>query len=45
MASLNIQFITGNKHKFEEMQSLIPGVTQLDIDLPEIQEIDPQKSN
>lgn len=35
--------ITGNKGKFDELASLIPQVQQLDIDLPEIQELDPKK--
>ncbi|MDD2753485.1 MAG: RdgB/HAM1 family non-canonical purine NTP pyrophosphatase [Candidatus Portnoybacteria bacterium] len=35
-----IYFITGNKNKFEEVKSILPDVEQLDIDLPEIQEID-----
>ncbi len=38
-----ISFITGNKGKFAEVQAIIPDVHQLDIDLPEIQEIDPKK--
>lgn len=33
-------FITGNKGKFEEVRAILPEVEQLDIDLPEIQEID-----
>lgn len=33
-------FITGSKNKFEEIKSIISGVERLDIDLPEIQEID-----
>lgn len=33
-------FITGNKNKFKEAQAILPEVEQLDIDLPEIQEID-----
>lgn len=33
-------FITGNKHKFAEVKEILPEVEQLDIDLPEIQEID-----
>lgn len=36
-------FITGNKDKFEEVKHLIPEIEQLDIDLPEIQEIDPKE--
>ncbi len=35
-----LYFITGNKNKLAEIQAIIPGVEQLDIDLPEIQEID-----
>ncbi|MGB2791435.1 MAG: RdgB/HAM1 family non-canonical purine NTP pyrophosphatase [Candidatus Moraniibacteriota bacterium] len=35
-----IHFITGNKNKFEEVKMIFPDVEQLDIDLPEIQEID-----
>jgi len=37
---MEIQFITGNANKFKEAQKIIPGLEQLDIDLPEIQEID-----
>ena len=37
---MNIYFVTGNKAKFEEMHAMMPGIEQLDIDLPEIQEID-----
>lgn len=33
-------FITGNKNKLKEVQAIFPYVEQLDIDLPEIQEID-----
>jgi inosine triphosphate pyrophosphatase len=33
-------FITGNKGKFDEVKSILGNVKQLDIDLPEIQEID-----
>lgn len=36
-------FITGNKNKFAEILAIMPKVEQLDIDLTEIQEIDPQK--
>ncbi len=35
-----IYFITSNKGKFEEVRAVLPQVAQLDIDLPEIQEID-----
>jgi len=40
---MNITFVTGNKNKFDEASKIIPELTQLDIDLPEIQEINPQK--
>lgn len=36
----SIFFITSNRGKFEEVQALMPFVEQLDIDLPELQEID-----
>ena len=35
-----VHFITGNKNKFEEVKTIFPDAEQLDIDLPEIQEID-----
>lgn len=38
-----ITFLTGNRSKLQEVQALIPGVEGLDIDLPEIQEIDAHK--
>ena len=37
---MKLYFITGNKNKLEEVKSILPQVEQLDIDLPEIQEID-----
>ncbi|NTU46473.1 non-canonical purine NTP pyrophosphatase [Candidatus Roizmanbacteria bacterium] len=37
-----IYFFTGNERKFAEMQTLIPQLKQAVIDLPEIQELDPQ---
>lgn len=40
---MNLYFITGNKGKLTEMQSIIPDLKHLDIDLPELQEIDPKK--
>lgn len=40
---MELYFVTGNKSKFEEINSVIGGIKQLDIDLPEIQEIDSQK--
>lgn len=39
----NIYFITGNEFKFKEASNIIPNLEQLDIDLIEIQEINPQK--
>ncbi|MDD2657227.1 MAG: non-canonical purine NTP pyrophosphatase [Candidatus Pacebacteria bacterium] len=38
-----IHFITGSKNKLAEMQAVLGDVEQLDIDLPEIQEIDAHK--
>lgn len=38
-----IYFITGNKGKFEEAKAMISELDQLDIDLPEIQEMDSKK--
>lgn len=40
---MKIYFITGNKKKFEEVKAILPFVEQLDIDLPEIQDIAPHK--
>lgn len=37
-----LYFITGNKHKFAEAKAVLPELEQLDIDLPEIQEINPK---
>jgi len=36
-----IHFITGNQGKLNEARAVIPGIEGYDIDLPEIQEIDP----
>ena len=38
-----LYFITGNEHKFKEVKEMLPFVEQLDIDLPEIQNLDPQE--
>ncbi len=38
-----IIFITGNKGKLKEAQSIISGITAKDTDLPEIQEVDAKK--
>ncbi|MCK5044126.1 RdgB/HAM1 family non-canonical purine NTP pyrophosphatase [Candidatus Parcubacteria bacterium] len=35
-----LYFITGNRNKFAEANSVLPEVQQIDIDLPEIQDID-----
>ncbi|MFC1678553.1 non-canonical purine NTP pyrophosphatase [Patescibacteria group bacterium] len=40
---MNLYFITGNKNKFAEASAIISGIKQLNIDLPEIQEIDAKK--
>lgn len=40
---MTLYFITGNKNKLAEVQALLPQVQQLDIDLAEIQEINPHK--
>jgi non-canonical purine NTP pyrophosphatase (RdgB/HAM1 family) len=40
---MTLWFITGNKDKLREVQVLIPDVEGIDLDLPEIQEIDPHK--
>lgn len=38
-----LYFITGSKHKFKETQDILPGIKQLNIELPEIQETDAEK--
>ncbi|GEM_PF-80882 len=38
-----IYVITGNKKKFSEIREILENTKQLDIDLPEIQELDPKK--
>lgn len=40
---MSLYFITGNKNKFEEAKSILPDLKRIDIDLPEIQEIDSHK--
>ncbi|NMB66726.1 non-canonical purine NTP pyrophosphatase [Candidatus Woesearchaeota archaeon] len=40
---MTLYFITGNKGKFEEVKCILPNVEQLDLDLPEIQDIDGKK--
>jgi len=41
--TMPLYFITGNKNKFAEAQSIYPDLKQLDIDLTEIQETDARK--
>ena len=40
---MGIYFITGNKNKFEEVRAILPNIKQIEINLPEIQDIDPKK--
>jgi non-canonical purine NTP pyrophosphatase (RdgB/HAM1 family) len=35
-------FITGNKGKFNEVKDIIPTIEQINLDLPEVQELDPK---
>lgn len=39
---MTLYFITGNKNKFAEVKAVLPQVEQLEIDLPEIQDLDPR---
>ncbi len=39
----NVFFITGNAKKMREARDIVPSLQQLDIDLPEVQEIDSQE--
>lgn len=39
---MSLYFITGSDHKFEEVKAVLPDIERLDLDLPEIQEIDPK---
>ena len=39
----NLYFITGNKNKFQEVKQLLPYIKQLNLNLAEIQELNPQK--
>lgn len=38
-----MRFVTGNENKLREMRVHIPGIEQLDLDLPEIQSLDPHE--
>lgn len=40
---MKLYYITGNEGKFRETKQIIPEVEQMEIDLPEIQEVDPKK--
>lgn len=40
---MKLNYVTGNEGKFRETKMIIPEVEQLNIDLPEIQEVDPKK--
>jgi non-canonical purine NTP pyrophosphatase (RdgB/HAM1 family) len=40
---MTITFITGNAGKFKEAQAILSGLVQLDVDLPEIQSLDPHE--
>ena len=43
MVKEKLYFITGNVGKFNEAKSIIPNAEQIDLDLPEIQDIDAKK--
>jgi inosine triphosphate pyrophosphatase len=40
---MSIYFITGNKNKFEEAKAVLPELEMLEIDLPEIQEVNSEE--
>ncbi len=40
---MSFYFITGNKDKFKEVKLIFPQIKRLDVDLPEIQHIDPRE--
>ncbi len=40
---MELYFITWNKNKFEEVNKILPTIKHLDINLEEIQELDPKK--
>lgn len=40
---MSLFFITGNEHKFHEVQSVLPWVQRLDLDVPEVQSLDPKE--
>lgn len=43
MVKEKLYFITGNRGKFAQAAGVIPGIEQIDFDLPEIQELDSKK--
>lgn len=40
---MSLYFLTASKHKFKEIKAVIPNLKQLNIELPELQEIDAKK--
>lgn len=42
-SDMTLYFVTGNAKKFAEAKMVLPDLEQLDIDLPEIQSLDPQE--
>lgn len=40
---MTVRFITGNANKFAEARTIVPDLEMLDLDLPELQEIDPHE--
>lgn len=41
MAKSKLSFVTSNINKFKEVEAIMPGIQHLELDLPEIQSIDP----
>ena len=40
---MTLYFITGNEDKFKEVEAIIPSIEKIDLDLPEIQDLDSKK--
>lgn len=40
---MKLYFVTSNQSKFEEVARLVPGILRLDLELDEIQDLDPKK--
>jgi inosine triphosphate pyrophosphatase len=38
-----VYFVTGNAKKIQEASAILPGIQQIEIDLPEIQSLDPEE--